>query len=224
MDPEFGREIERLLDALPKKERTEHARAFAAKLLDHLATLADAEIADLVRDQVPAAPARRLTALYRGSPPARPRTPLATSSLLTRSHGEPPLGQELAREIETADHVDAIIGVMPYYTGSSKGPNSAARVDYPGRGMIEQTGLPPGFQSAFFLLSDAGIAGHYDNAVGIGDAGSSGIGRRIGADLMRIHPGRNLRGGQWRESILQRNERRHVHIFQAIPQAFRVAA
>lgn len=111
-----GREIERLLDALPRKDRTEHARAFAAALLEHLATLADADAdtdaAQLVRDQVPDPPARRLTALYRGSPPARPRTPLTTSSLLTRSRGEPPLGHELAREIETADHVDAIIAFV----------------------------------------------------------------------------------------------------------------
>jgi superfamily II DNA or RNA helicase/HKD family nuclease len=107
-----GREIERLLDALPKKERTEHARTFAAKLLEHLAGLADKESAPLVHDQVPSAPARRLTSLYRGSPPGRPKTPLTTSSLLTRSRGEPPLGHELAREIESAAHVDAIIAFV----------------------------------------------------------------------------------------------------------------
>jgi len=98
-----GREIERVLDGLPKKERAEHARSFAAKLVELLAGLADADVTQLILDQRPAAPARRLTSLYRA---------LTVSSLLTRSRGEPPLGQELAREIETADHVDAIIAFV----------------------------------------------------------------------------------------------------------------
>lgn len=108
----IGREIERALDALPKKDRTEHARAFAAKLVAHLATLSEKDVAPLVAAQTPASPARRLHALYRTAPPDRPKTPLTTSSLLTRSRGEPPLGHELAREIATADHVDAIIAFV----------------------------------------------------------------------------------------------------------------
>jgi HKD family nuclease len=108
-----GREIERLIDDLPKQERTEKARAFAEALLGHLAGLTDEEdVAALITGQVPVAPARLLTALFRGSPPKRPKTPLRTSSLLTRSRGEPPLGHELAREIETADGVDAIIAFV----------------------------------------------------------------------------------------------------------------
>ena len=107
-----GREIERVLDSLPKKERTEHARAFASKLIGHLASLAESEAASSILDSIPIAPARRLTSLHRGDPPRRPRTPLTTSSLLTRSRGEPPLAHELAREIETAEHVDAIIAFV----------------------------------------------------------------------------------------------------------------
>jgi len=108
-----GREIERVLDGLPKKERTEQARMFAAKLMTHLASLAsDDDVAALIREQAPAAPARRLTALFKTSSPQRPKTPLTTSSLLTRSRGEPPLGHELSREIETSDRVDVIMAFI----------------------------------------------------------------------------------------------------------------
>ena len=107
-----GREIERLLDTLPSKDRAEQARALAGKLIEHLATLVDEDLASVLRDQRLTPPPRRLTALYRGAPPERPRTPLSTSTLLTRSRGEPPLGHELAREIASADHVDAIIAFV----------------------------------------------------------------------------------------------------------------
>jgi superfamily II DNA or RNA helicase/HKD family nuclease len=107
-----GREIERALDALPKKDRTEHAREFASKLLAHLAAVTSVDNAAVVAAQSPAAPARRLHGLYRTAPPDRPKTSLTTSSLLTRSRGEPPLGHELAREIGTAGDVDAIIAFV----------------------------------------------------------------------------------------------------------------
>jgi HKD family nuclease len=107
-----GREIERALDALPRDQRAEHARLLASTLIDHLATLVDDDVAALIREQRMSTPPRRLTSLYRGAVPARPRTPLSTSTLLTRSRGEPPLGQELGREIATADEVDAIIAFV----------------------------------------------------------------------------------------------------------------
>src|SRR5574338_82324 len=108
----LGREIERVLDELPRESRAEHARAFAASLLDHLASLANGDVSALLADQRPTAPPRRLSALYRGAAPERPLTPLSTSTLLTRSRGEPPLGHELAREIASADQVDAIIAFV----------------------------------------------------------------------------------------------------------------
>lgn len=107
-----GREIERVLDELPREARAEHARAFAASLLDHLGSMVDGDVSALLADQRPTAPPRRLSALYRGAAPERPRTPLSTSTLLTRSRGEPPLGHELAREIASADQVDAIIAFV----------------------------------------------------------------------------------------------------------------
>ena len=63
----------------------------------------------------------------------------------------------------TDHHFDTVIGVMPFDTGSSKGPGSAARADFPGYGMLENTGATPAGQASVFTFSDAGIAGFYDN-------------------------------------------------------------
>lgn len=52
--------------------------------------------------------AERLRAIYRALPPARPLTPLAESTLLTRSSADPGLGHELKAEIATADAVDVV--------------------------------------------------------------------------------------------------------------------
>jgi choline dehydrogenase-like flavoprotein len=83
----------------------------------------------------------------------------------------------------TDHHFDWVIGVMPYDTGSSKGPGSSARADFPGRGGLENVGLPPALQAFSATFSDAGIAGFYDNGVGIGKAGADALGRRVGPDL-----------------------------------------
>jgi choline dehydrogenase-like flavoprotein len=85
------------------------------------------------------------------------------------------------------DHFfDWVIGVLPRYTGSSKGPGSAARCDFPGRGGLENVGLPPGLQAFSANFSDAGIAGRYDNDVGLGKAGADTLGRIVGKDLRRM--------------------------------------
>jgi choline dehydrogenase-like flavoprotein len=86
----------------------------------------------------------------------------------------------------TDHHFDWLIGVLPRYTGSSKGPGSAARCDFPGRGGLENVGLPPALQAFSATFSDAGIAGHYDNDVGIGKAGAKTLGRVLGKDLRRL--------------------------------------
>ena len=83
----------------------------------------------------------------------------------------------------TDHHFDWVIGQMPFYTGSSKGPGSSARVDVPGHGGLENVGLPPALQAFSATFSDAGMAGHYDNGVDITPAGSDAIGRRVGGDL-----------------------------------------
>ena len=83
----------------------------------------------------------------------------------------------------TDHHFDTIIGVMPFDTGSSKGPGSAARADFPGYGMLENTGATPAGQASVFTFSDAGIAGFYNNGLS-GDAhGADSVGRLVGAEL-----------------------------------------
>lgn len=108
----LGREIERALATLPREHRAEQARALAAQLLDHLATLVSEDAAEALHDQRLPPPPRRLVAVHRGTVPARPATPLATSTLLTRGRNEPALGHELAREIAIADRIDAIVAFV----------------------------------------------------------------------------------------------------------------
>jgi choline dehydrogenase-like flavoprotein len=83
----------------------------------------------------------------------------------------------------TDHHFDTVIGVMPFDTGSSKGPGSAARADFPGYGMLENTGATPAGQASVFTFSDAGIAGFYDNGALGGAHGADGVGRLVGAEL-----------------------------------------
>lgn len=52
--------------------------------------------------------AERLLSVYARLPPKRPTTPLAESTLLTRSRTDPTLGHELKRELASADSVDVI--------------------------------------------------------------------------------------------------------------------
>jgi choline dehydrogenase-like flavoprotein len=87
----------------------------------------------------------------------------------------------------TDHYFDWVIGEMPFYTGSSKGPGSNARCDFPGRGGLEQVGLPPALQAFSATFSDAGISGHYDNGVaaaGVGAAGADTLGRLVGKELL----------------------------------------
>lgn len=85
------------------------------------------------------------------------------------------------------DHFwDLVVGVMPFYTGSSKGPSSSARADFPGRGMFEETGLPPALRAASLALSDTGIAGFYDNGQRGGAHGADSVGRLVGRDLKEV--------------------------------------
>ena len=63
----------------------------------------------------------------------------------------------------THHFLDVVAGRFAHYTGSSKGPASAARADFPGRGGLEEVGVTPGLQAQTLATSDAGIAGIYDN-------------------------------------------------------------
>jgi hypothetical protein len=82
------------------------------------------------------------------------------------------------------DHfVDAVLGKMPFDTGSSRGPGCLARADFPGIGMIEPVGVTPGLQAALIAFSIAGIPGYYDNGLGGSAAGADVVGRLVGKDL-----------------------------------------
>jgi choline dehydrogenase-like flavoprotein len=82
------------------------------------------------------------------------------------------------------DHfVDAVTGLMPFDTGSSRGPGSGGRIDFPGAGMLEIVGETPGLRAALCAFSDAGIAGFYDNGLAGGAHGADLVGRLLGTDL-----------------------------------------
>ena len=85
------------------------------------------------------------------------------------------------------DHAfDFITGEFDRYTGSSKGPGSGARCDFPGFGGLENVGLPPAIQVFGANFSDSGISGLYDNDSPVGKAGADTLGRYVGADLRRL--------------------------------------
>ncbi len=86
----------------------------------------------------------------------------------------------------TDHHFDFITGEMPHYTGSSKGPGSGARCDFPTHGGLENVGLPPAIQAFGANFSDAGMSGLYDNAAPVDRAGADTLGRFVGKDLRRL--------------------------------------
>lgn len=85
------------------------------------------------------------------------------------------------------DHfIDWVIGVFDEYTGNSKGASSSARADFPGRGAIEQVGLPPALTGFATGFSDSGVRGVYDNGRGPTGAWDGRAGRVYGAELKEL--------------------------------------
>jgi hypothetical protein len=81
------------------------------------------------------------------------------------------------------DHfVDLVSGIMPFDVGSSRGPGSNGRIDYPGVGMLEVIGVTPGLDAFLHSFSDAGIAGAYNNGLPASQ-GADTVGRLIGTYL-----------------------------------------
>jgi choline dehydrogenase-like flavoprotein len=79
------------------------------------------------------------------------------------------------------DHFfDIVLGVFPFDTNLTRGPGSNSRADFPGRGSIEPVGPGPAITAGLGLsLSDAGMAGFYDN--GLPDhSGADAAGRLVG--------------------------------------------
>ena len=109
-----GREVERVIAALPADNRAEAARKVVDGILESLAALGakhGAEVEALEQQRVPP-PVRRLLSLHRVRSPERPVTPLAISTLLTRNAAEPAIGHELAREIASSDRIDVVVAFV----------------------------------------------------------------------------------------------------------------
>ena len=85
------------------------------------------------------------------------------------------------------DHfIDWVIGVFDDYTGNSKGASSSARADFPGRGALEQVGLPPALTGFATGFSDSGVRGVYDNGRGPTGSWDGRAGRVYGAELKEL--------------------------------------
>jgi hypothetical protein len=109
-----GREISRVLLALPNEKRAEAGRALVSSVLSHIATLTRETLGepDAILAQRLAPPPRHLKGIHRAEPAERPTTPFGVTTLLTCSRKDPALGHELAREIATADRIDAILAFV----------------------------------------------------------------------------------------------------------------
>ncbi|MFD0851451.1 GMC family oxidoreductase, partial [Actinomadura adrarensis] len=82
------------------------------------------------------------------------------------------------------DHfLDGVTGLFDEDTGSSKGPSSNMRCEFPGHGAIEQIGLPPANQAFIFTMSGSGIRGHYANGRGMTGPWEGRTGRVMGPEL-----------------------------------------
>ena len=85
----------------------------------------------------------------------------------------------------TDHYPDFVIGRFASYTGSTRGPGSNARADFPGYGSLEVITLPPALQAYGLAFSASGIAGFYDNGRGA-TAGADVTGRLVGTRLKRF--------------------------------------
>jgi len=87
----------------------------------------------------------------------------------------------------TDHHMDMVVGILPYDGGASRGPGSAARADFPGRGILESVGAGPAITALFAASSDSGIIGRYDNGAPVGPAGADAVGRYAGRALKNFY-------------------------------------
>ena len=89
----------------------------------------------------------------------------------------------------TDHHLDWVVGSFDEYTGNSKGANSSARLDWPGRGGIENVGLGPAIQAFSMTLSDNGVRGVYDNGLDASGPWDGPAGRLVGNELRDLMEG-----------------------------------
>ena len=83
----------------------------------------------------------------------------------------------------TDHYFDFVVGLFDKDTESAKGPASAARAEFPGRGGMENIGLGPALQAFAMQLSDSGSRGYYTNGRGTTGPWDGPAGRPIGPEL-----------------------------------------
>jgi len=110
--------------------------------------------------------------------------PVETPRLWLNS-GLPNPNDQVGRGL-TDHYLDFVVGRLGSYAGSSKGPASAARVDYPGFGGLEQAGVGPGLAAQGMTSSASGIAGFYGNGSAAGAHGADAVGRLLGERMKRF--------------------------------------
>jgi len=88
------------------------------------------------------------------------------------------------------DHFfDWIVGSFDDNTGNPKGVGSSARLDHPGRGGMENVGLPPALNAYAMSLSDSGIRGQYTNGRGQTGPWDGPAGRVLGPEFAELVEG-----------------------------------
>lgn len=82
------------------------------------------------------------------------------------------------------DHaLDWVVGQFPFDTGSSKGPGSNVRADFPGYGSMENVASGPAVSAVSLAGSSSGIRGAYSNGGGYSGAWDGPSGRAYGTEL-----------------------------------------
>jgi HKD family nuclease len=104
----LAREVERALASVPQGDRPTAQITVVNRLLDELRALTQGEDAENKVEE----PGKELRSIHRAAAYERPKTPLATSTLLTRNLKEPNLGGELAREVASSDRIDVLVAFI----------------------------------------------------------------------------------------------------------------
>jgi choline dehydrogenase-like flavoprotein len=87
----------------------------------------------------------------------------------------------------TNHFLDFFFARLDEYTGTSKGAGSAARADFPGRGMLEHVGgTGPALLAGNAVLSDSGIRGYYTRGGETTGAWDGPAGRILGPQLKEL--------------------------------------
>src|SRR5262249_61421915 len=83
----------------------------------------------------------------------------------------------------TTHDMDCVIGLFDEDTGNSRGPQSAARCDFPGYGGLQNVGLGPALQGLSMAFSASGVRNMYANGRGLTGPWDGPTGRILGPEL-----------------------------------------